>query len=418
MNDQIKKILNYLKVINLKDNLNNLALCDVLFFCNDANRSLQLNGYAYSPLLDSLREQFEQKGYKCISIANPFASLVAEKAYGYPLAMNKSFLFAYVKGKLITKLSPVKYGVNPVLNLYENIFEQAKPKLIITINCNDSLCMAARKKDVYHVELLHGIGYTPIPWGWNKKDKCYLPQGIFSLDEVSTKTFRELEKKGVNIIQIPHPFLSRFASNKIESIPDEWNLHKREKRYKKEILVSLQWAFAGDHGSHHHLANILPNGLFFDELAEVIHLTKNEVLWHFRFHPVQYRNLKKYKSLFDFINEFISQNINCEWKEATYCPLPSILAQCDGHITMHSMSAYEAAYMGVNTLALSPTIRPGGRNENMFNDLVDKGYMIKQAPKTEQILYWVKEVKRSQPLLSNLNDEYWFERLLEILPLD
>lgn len=414
MSNKLKLIINYLKNVNFEDNLDTLTVCDVLFFCADANRGIQLNNRAYSPLLDSVRENFEKKGYKCITIAHPFSHLVGENAYGSPLVMNRSFFIAGVKKKFLDYFPPKKLN-NPLLNLYKNIFEKSQAKLIITIGCNDYLSLAARDKKIYHLEILHGIGYTSIPWGWEEKEKKFLPQGIISLDEISKKTFLPLESKKIDIYQIPHPFLSRFFSGEI---PKEWDFNKQEKKYKKEILVSLQWAFAGDHGHNHHLENILSNGLFYEELEEVIRITRNDIFWRFRFHPVQYRNPKKYKNLFDFISKFIEKYPNCEWRESTFTPLPSILVQCSGHITMHSMSSYEAAYMGVNTLALSPTIRPGGHNENMFNDLVDKGYMIKQAPKTEQILHWVKEVKRSQPLLNNLNDEHWFERLLEILPLD
>ena len=417
VNGKFRSIFNSLKIINFNDNLTELEKCDVLFFCSDANRGLQLNHRAYSPLMDSLREEFEKRGYKCISIANPFSILTGEKAYGNSLAMNKSFFIAEIKRRLLAKFFLRKHGINPLLNLYGNIFQQARPKLIITINCNDFLCAAARRAGIYHLELLHGIGYSPIPWSWDKKGKQFLPQGIISLDDVSTKTFLVLEQKGVSIFQIPHPFLSRFALGNLVNLPEEWKIANKQKKYKKEILISLQWGYAGDHGHKQHFQDILNNGLFFDELAEVIQLTRNEIFWRFRFHPVHYRNLNKYQFLFDFINNFIESRENCEWKESTYLPLPSVLAQCDGNITMNSMTSYEAAYMGIKTLALCPIIRERGLHADMFTDLVDKGYMLKQPPNIESILYWVRMVEKSEPLLGNLTDKYWFERLLKALPL-
>ena len=45
--------------INLSDDINRVNHCDVLFFCHDDDRSISLNGKAYSPLIDSVREDFE-----------------------------------------------------------------------------------------------------------------------------------------------------------------------------------------------------------------------------------------------------------------------------------------------------------------------------------------------------------------------
>ena len=415
MIDKFKLILEYIKVINFSDDLSKLEPCDVLFFCGDAHRGVTLNGRAYAPLLDSLREKFEHKGKNCTTIASPWAKLVGDKAYGGPLAMNGSYFISIVKTKLLRLDKWL--GVNHLVGVYESILERTEPKLIITIGCNKFICDAARKKGIYHLELLHGIGYTPLPWGWGEAEKQHLPQGVISLDQVSTKTFSILEQKGVSVFQIPHPFLSRFSRDNFINIPEEWKINKIHKKYKKEILVSLQWGYAGDHGDKQHFKDILSNGLFFSELAEVIQLTKDEIFWRFRFHPVQYRNVNKYQSLFDFINNFIQENPNCEWQDSTYMPLPSILALCSGNITMNSMTSYEAAYMGVKTLALCPIIRERGLHADMFNDLVDKGYMLKQPPNIERILYWVRTVEKSEPLVGNLTDKYWFERLLETLPL-
>lgn len=396
--NKIKNYLSALSKINFKDTVSNIHSCDVLLFCHDVDRGISLNNKAYSPLIDSVKDQFEEAGYSCLSIAHPWSKIIGNAGYGSPIAINRSYFIA----KTFSKLSR-NFIYKADVKLYERIIKKSNAKVIITIGCSNELCEAARNLEVFHAELLHGIGYTPMPWGWESKDKIHLPQAILSFDEVSTKTFSELEKHGVLIKEIPHPFLSRFQEEKLRKIPTEWLPRKKQSKYKKEILVSLQWGYAPGLDEHDFFKGFLRNGLFYDELKEVILKTQDTVFWRFRFHPVQYRQPDKYKKLFHFMDEFVNENKNCDWKESTYIPLPSLLIQCSGHITMSSMTNYEAAYMGVPTLALCPSLRVGGVYEEFFEDLVEQGYVSKQCVEKSDIIKWVNTVEKKEPLLQNLN---------------
>lgn len=398
----IKKLtilIEILKSINFKDNINSITPCDVLFFCHDVDRGITLNNQAYSPLIDSIKDDLESKGYKCLSIAHPWSKITGIAGYGEPININSYFLFA----KIIKKIFG-RFGFTPELKLYEIIIMKAKPKIIITIGLSNALCEVARRTGVFHVELLHGIGYTPIPWDWDRKEKRNLPQGILSLDPVSTKTFSELKKHDVLIKEVAHPFLRRFDEINISNIPPEWLPNKTKERYDKEILVSLQWGYTDGIDEIDAFKGILPNGLFYKEIEKVIKLTCKTVYWRFRMHPVQYRQPKKYKKIFDFIKSFVESNENCDWEESTYIPLPGLLMQCSGHITMLSMVSYEAAYLGVPTLALCPTLRNDGAYKTMFNDLVEQNYLLKQPSQVDTILEWVNNTEKIAPLLKSLND--------------
>lgn len=396
--NKIKNYLSILKKINFKDTSNDIHPCDVLLFCHDVDRGASLNNKAYSPLIDSVKDQFEESGYSCISIAHPWSVIIGNAGYGSPIAINRSYFIA----KVFSKLSR-GFGYKADVKFYERIIKKSKAKVIITIGCSNELCEASRNMKVFHAELLHGIGYTPMPWGWENKDKIHLPQAILSLDEVSTKTFSELEKHDVLIKEIPHPFLSRFQESKLDKIPPEWVPRKKELKYQKEILISLQWGYAAGIDEHEIFKGFLPNGLFYDELKEVIRKTKDTVFWRFRFHPVQYRQPDKYKKLFAFMDGLVKENKNCDWKESTYIPLPSLLIQCSGHITMSSMTNYEAAYLGVPTLALCPSLRNGGIYEDFFEDLVEQGYVSKQSAEESNIINWINTVKKKESLLPSLN---------------
>jgi len=397
MLNKLKNYWKFLKTVNFKDTSKNLKKCDVLLFCHDADRGVTLNNKAYSPLIDSVQDKLKIEGYSCQTIAHPFSKLIGNLAYGDPVAINRSYLKALVLNKILKSNNIVKY--------YDDLFKAANPRIIISVGCNDEFCLAARNLNIYHFELLHGIGYTPMPWDWDKKEKENLPQGILSLDAVSTNTFNELKLKGLDVYQINHPFLSRFnLKNNIE-LPEEWILNDIDQKYTKTILVALQWGYAPSIDELDIHKGILNNGLFFEEIESIIKETKDSIFWRFRFHPVQYRQQKKYKKLFNIVDNFIKEFKNCEWKESTFLPLPSILGTCDGHITMSSMSSYEAAYLGVRTLALCPTLQKGGIYENMFEDLVKKGYLVKEKPNKVKICNWINELTRLEPLLQFSNQD-------------
>lgn len=397
MLNKLKNYWKFLKTVNFKDTSKNLKKCDVLLFCHDADRGVTLNNKAYSPLIDSVQNKLKIEGYSCQTIAHPFSKLIGNWAYGFPITINRSYLKALVLNKILKNNNLVKY--------YEDLFKAANPRIIISIGCNDEFCLAARNLNIYHFELLHGIGYTPMPWDWDKKEKENLPQGILSLDAVSTNTFNELKLKGLDVYQINHPFLSRFnLKNNIE-LPEEWILNDIDQKYTKTILVALQWGYAPSIDELDIYKGILNNGLFFEEIESIIKETKDSIFWRFKFHPVQYRQQKKYKKLFNIVDNFIKEFKNCEWKESTFLPLPSILGTCDGHITMSSMSSYEAAYLGVRTLALCPTLQKGGIYENMFEDLVKKGYLVKEKPNKVKICNWINELTRLEPLLQFSNQD-------------
>lgn len=396
--EKIKQVFSTLRNINLKDTSHTIKPCDFLLFCHDVDRGVSINRKAYSPLIDSLKDEIEKQGFTCTSIAHPWSKLIGDNAYGNPIAINLSYLFTKILKKLFGK-----FKKNSELKLYEKLIRKAKPIVIITIGNSDSLCEAARNLNVFHAELLHGIGYTPIPWGWDIKEKKHLPQAILSLDPISTKTFSILEKRNIIIKEIPHPFLSRFQKDYEADLPVEWRTRKKTSKYNKEILITLQWGYVDGIDASPTFTGILPNGLFFEELLEVIEQTSLNILWRFRLHPVQLRQPEKYKQQLLLLNQTVKLNSNCEWEESTKLPLPSVLKSCSAHITMISMCSYEAAYMGIPSLALCPTLQEHGQHEHMFADLVDKGYLTKQLPNVTKILEWANHVETMEPLLNNLN---------------
>jgi hypothetical protein len=374
-----------------------LKKADILLFCHDANRSINFRGKAYSPLIDSLRDEFEFFGYKCLSVANVGSQLTGDKAHGSPVSVNKTYFFAFIKEHLFFKKSART-------KLFEEILSSTNAKLIITIGSPINLALAAREKEVFHVELLHGIGYTKLDFGWERLRKEFLPQGILSLDKISTKSFSKLVSFGINIKTIPHPFLKRFLVKDVDNIPNEWKLEiDSRKRIRKRILVSLQWGYAGDHGEHSEYKDILHNGLFYPEIEKLIKKYE-DIVWYFRLHPVQVRE-RKYRFIIKFMENFVKTYSNCEWKQASSLPLQSMAMHCSGNISMSSMACYDVASMGLKSLMLCPTVQLGNIHGNWYSDLVDEGYVTKARHEFEFIEEWINNVEPISPRLSNLDDD-------------
>lgn len=399
-----------LKAILIPDSIDRLVQCDVLLFCHDVDRGISLNGKAYSPLIDSLKEELEKRCLKCQTIAHPYSVLTGENGHSAPVSINR----IYIIFRLLSKFLPVKLQHTTLdrLNVYRNILRASGARLIITIGAPEELCFEARRAECFHVELLHGLGYKFLPWGWDVRQPQHLPQGILSLDKVSTYSFSSLTSLGIEIRTIPHPFLKRFIFGGQRDTPKEWALKPlSNSNYKKEILVSLSWGYSGDHGPHIQFANILINGLFYDEIAEIVSTTF-DIFWRFRFHPLQLRN-PKYQHLLTYMDNFVKDNPNSEWRMSSSLPLVIVLKNCSGHLSMASMSCYEAAAVGVPSLMLCPNIQQGGMHEDWFTDLTQEGYVKKVTVNKEEILSWVHSVEKLPSRLSNLEDNAAWEDALD-----
>jgi hypothetical protein len=371
----------------------------VLIFLHDNDYGLKLEGKCYSPLMDSLREDIEERGYKCQTINLPFSKKQGSDAWSSPIIMNKIYIIAFIKDIFTGKVLKVETSYRK--DVYEHIIRKSEALCIIAIGANCHLCSASKNIGIPCIELLHGIGYDPIPWNWDKLNKEFLPDCILSLDKKSTATLTPLQQKGIKLIQIPHPFLKKFYKKNQEKLPSIW-------KDKVTILISLQWGY-----DNRKFAGIIKNNIILDELTNAIILSKKKnINWSFRLHPVQ-SNEKKYKPHMDFIQKFCEQHSNAQWQWSTEMPLPVVLQKCTGHITMSSMCSYEAAYMGIKTLALCPTLRAGGYYQNMFSDLEEAGYLTKAQADTQNIIDWVEAVQPTQPLLDTLTYEKAWEEAVE-----
>jgi hypothetical protein len=403
----------YFKSILQKDDLRFLTKCDFLFFCGDNDRGIKFKGKRYSVLIDSIIEDLKKKNLKCITIAKPWSFFTGKKGYNFPININKPYFFFRLK-KIINSIFFFKlFSIRQ--NIFDKILAETDAKVLFGIGpINKNFIKSAKKSGVYVVEILHGMGTPILPPLWLESSSInYLPDLILSLDKLSTKTFRKFSNKKKFLVEtIMHPFFKKFINNNKKTIPKEWRITKEVyKNYRKEILISLSTCYAGDHGPYK-FENILSNGLFYDELGELIKERK-DIFWRFRLHPVMIttQDIK----LIKYINNFVSINKNSEWKSSSKLPFWSVASRCHGNIQMFSSSAYDAALIGLRSLSLCPTLLPGGIYQDFFKDLVREGYLKKIKINKQKISKWVDNVDLIKPrylVYSKHEIQYKIENIL------
>lgn len=357
--------------------ISKIKRCDVLLFCHDVDRGLTLNGLAYSPLIDSIYEEFTRNKIKCQAISLPWSRLGLKNTVNGSLLFNCNYFIQLIKRKIFKSKS---------FDAYDLIFKKTKARFVIGIGLPSDLCLTAKKYNIITAELLHGMGYRFVPWGWDQLTINELPSKVLVLDDVSKKTFQSLESKGLSVIKVPHPFYKKIIDPKYV-FPVEWSYE--EKRDKKNIIVTLQWGYDGEVAE---LKGILNNGIFYENLEDLIK-KRSDFFWHFRLHPVQMKGADFEKAT-SFVRDISDKYTNVVWKESSTAPLLSVASVCDAHITMSSMSCYDVAMLGVTSLVLCPTTRGGGYYNNYFSELVDDGYVIKNSFDLDFVESWIDSAKR------------------------
>ena len=408
--ERILSVLPKLYSLLIPDSWKGLKKCDVLLCCSDAHRYFNFDGKAYSPWLDSLAQDLVIAGWKVERLANWGSVLVEDEAYGAPKSANRMIfwykviqIIKFFFGKYATYIIKYSRCINP----YDRILEKTGCRCILAIGSDDILCQSARAKGIHIIEMLHGIGYTPLPWGWDKLSVASLPTGILSMDSVSTKTFKILESKGITVKQINHPWIRNKGSSEKCKYVSELNkkLEENQNQYKKKILISLA---PGYDGEEKELCGIIRNGVIPEAIIDSISDTQDDVFWFLRLHQQQRMKAFRYRRHRRMVNSIVSKFKNTESLLSSQCKLNGLLRECTGHITMCSMTSYEAAYMGVPTLLLCPTLGYGKEYEHKFSDLKDEGYAeLNINPNSNDVTGWVKTSKQKKKKIYGNEADDW-----------
>lgn len=404
----IKKVIEALWSLRYPDTYKKLQRCDILLISHDNDLGITKNNMAYSPLIDSLFEKLEACGWQCSRFLLPYTHLDENQAFASPVRANRRlfFLMLLYKVSVLFKLHNMKcnflrFEAFSIRSFYKKFFQAIECKCIIGIGLNSNICKAANELGIFSVEVAHGIGLAQLPLAMHLAKRDELPKGILTFDSVTYKTFSQLVSKNIVVKYAPHLWLSRFEPEARCYLPLEW-VEKIliDKKYKKTVLLTLQWGYDGEFSP---FTGIIKNGILSPCLEEAIKETRDNVFWLIRLHPIQLRD-HKYTKHRKYIENLTQTFTNCEWQKASTLPLPSVLLQCDGHLTMSSMSSYEAAYMGIKTLLLCPTLKKNGIHENYFGDLKTLNMAKLGNLNRDEIMQWIYSIEPAEKYSFNPQD--------------
>jgi hypothetical protein len=403
----IRNLVNAVQIVRTEliasiffDSSKNLQHSDILFFCHDHNRGLCIDGRYYSYLIDSMAENFEKFGYKTQTIATPWSRYDGVSAFGSTYTVNRGYFYFLMRHRFC-KIKEImlnkKSKESPLTEFYEKLLKQTSANLIITIGASGFLSNAARKSGVCHFEILHGYGYVAIPFGWDRLPVEYLPQGLLSMDALSTKTFSNYFKEKMEILQVKHPFYESGILPSFESKKSKNDTKHKCHDYRRKILILLQWGYEKNNSETPRLQNIIENGVLLDEIFDLIIGSYGKVYFRIRLHPVQLRSKRLEKNIKKYLNSRLLGFDNWDCEYSSEFPLSIVASDCVGGITMSSSAAYELAMMGIETLALCPTVQKRGFQANVFEDLERDGYVTKMLADDAIRSEWIYSVENKPP---------------------
>lgn len=389
-----------IRALRLPDSFPSMSACDVIVCCSDSDRTDTLDGLAYSRMADGLIEELEKNGVTVQSLALPYSLLGGAMTWAQAHTANRFFFAGFVGDRLRRLLWRESVLEAEAFDFYARILKKTGARSLIGIGLPAAAIRAAKASKVRAVEVLHGYGYSKVPWGWDSAPPHCLPDVVLAFDAVSAKTFRQLHGKGVRVCTIENYWYGKFQNSaEIQRFPQAWRDMSWLPEGRKIVLVSLSWGYDGDHGEYHFFDGLLKNGLFPEQLADAIGLAGDAYYWVFRLHPVQMAGprLQRYKRILERVCQEYG---NCEWEMGSRVALPVLLSHCDAHISMISMTAYDAAFLGVPSLMLCPTLKAGGTYELMFKDLEEQGFLTRGDWDARKIQAWLQSVTKAPRLLS------------------
>jgi hypothetical protein len=389
-------ISNYLKNYGIKpvlksilklDDWKKLKRVDILFVIYDFNRTYRYKNRAYSPLLDSLQEDYFKQGYSCLTIAAPFSQLTNGQAFGEIVDFNGSFFRAALKRLLYNVISKEEIvGTHYIKDIWLKILNRTSPTKVVTINPSLALCSACRDLGIDIAELQHGVICDAHPaYGQAYKRNCdvqTLPTSFLCWDNVAAATLQKwTEDKGIQVTLINNPWTQRFIDNNPN---DDLVKDARDRQswlkalpHMNRILVTLGWGWLGitdeTLSKKYKMDVTMPQFLSFPTgLMDIILETHETVTWFIRPHPAQLSGLER-KPLENYLSKHLDSLSNVFWKEVSDTPLTILLECSDLHITVDSTITSEAALFGIHTGLVAPVPRPDSYLETYYEIELESG---------------------------------------------
>lgn len=346
------------------DDFDRVGEADFLIFSSDLNRLDVKEGKIFNRWADPMHLELSEQGYLCYSIGYPDSAIIGPKTTVNILSAGRLFLRSEFRARFFalfqfSKVSRKKTVTNGFAEAYSEILKVMRPKLILGINVPEPLAAAAYTNRIPILELLHSRGSNEPNPKWLSKDETQIPDGVLAYDSTSPRSLLGI----MPTLQIAHYRLSHELLLSNQS-PMAGKLPPGARSVTQDRRVLFTAGYDEDNPSW-------PGGVT-EQLLDFFDFNETYFLF-VRLHPImlgepQYRRaIKTIAKLLDG-----RKNIDSEW--ASTAPLYTVIREVGCHITWDSLSAYEAADLGLRTYIyhLSP-----GR----MADLTDSGFLIPVSEK-------------------------------------
>lgn len=371
----------------------------LLFSCHDVDRSMVgPEGLRFSPLLEGIRQLAAPATLPVSNLTHPWATFPGHRVQGGSVTVNRRIMALRLRAKLRRRA-----GLDDESEFYARVLGHLRPRFVFSIQPPAGLCLAARRAGIPLAEAMHGTNVSLADEVFvremSRPDE-WQPQIVISYDDVTHGTVSTLcEGRPIRALRAGDPWLiaCRRQRHVQGALPG-----RRERR----ALVTLQWGYDGERAA---LSGIVPDGVFHPALEQAIAEAARDG-WTFlvRMHPIQ-MNAPGYRHHRRRIQALAARHANVEVAQATSWPLPLLLDEVAGHITLSSSAVGEAAVAGVRSLTLCPTLHAGGAHEGLFHELRDAGMVDFGRLDATSIVGWLAQCA-PPPMRTTHDDAAAFER--------
>lgn len=363
-----------------------------LFSCSDVDRGMTEGGKRYSPLLEGIGDIVRELGLQPVNLTHPYAVFSGAKVKDGTITLNYRTLVLRLAALLARPLGRARSAAlreRFEVDMYRRVLESLQPSVVFCIQPPFAMCLAARQAGVRVIEALHGTNISlgdSVFCDHMANPAHLLPHVMLAFDDVTHATFTALcASRDTVALRADDPWLHTCRRHR-----RRWNL-SAPARSDRHVLITLQWGYDGERES---LARIIPNGVLHPELEAAIAATAGRgITFWLRLHPIQ-MNSPGYRHHRRYVRALALRHSHVEFERPTALPLPLLLEEATGHITMSSSSVGEAAVAGVPSLMLCPTLQRGGAHAGMFRELERAGQVTFGKLEAQAIVDWIEQCPR------------------------
>ena len=373
----------------------------LLLSCHDVDRSMRDSaGLRFSPLLEGVRQLAAGPSTPVHNLSHPWAVVRGREVQGGAITLNRRLIGLRLRALAGWRASA---RLAHEAALYARLLQALRPTFVFSIQPPAALCVAARQLGVPLAEAMHGttISLSDPNFGAEMaRPDAVQPPIILSFDDVTHATVSTLVRgRDIRALRAADPWLlaCRQQRGRSGALPG-----RRDRR----ALLTMQWGYDGERDA---LTGVVPDGVLHPSLERAI-TDGGRHGWTFliRMHPIQ-MNAHGYRHHRRRIQALAARHAHVEFEQATAWPLPLLLDEVAAHITMSSSAVGEAATAGVRSLALCPTLHPGGAHYGLFRELESEELVQFGTLEPAAIQRWL-DACRPPPLREAVDEASAFKR--------